>query len=237
MIDVICWKWKPLGHYRSVFAAETVNVLRRMVARHLHIEHRFSCITDDPTGIDPDIRIIPLWDDFKDLCSPHGPGNPSCYRRLKAFSDEAKELIGERIFSLDLDCVIVNDITPLIDRPEDFICWGDTARNTHYNGGMWLLRAGTRNQVWDTFDPEKSPRMTRDKGIVGSDQGWISLVLDGKDPKWSDADGVYSFRNHFQRLGIRDLPKNARIVMFHGHYDPWSEQVQNQYTWIKDNWN
>ena len=63
MIDVICWKWKPRHGYRSKFGPETVNVLRHMVRRFLKIEHRFSCITDDPRGIEPGIRIIPLWPD------------------------------------------------------------------------------------------------------------------------------------------------------------------------------
>ena len=231
MIDVICWKWKPVNHYRTKFTAQHVNTLRNMVARHLKLPHRFSCITDDPTGIDKDIRIIPLWTDFRDIKNPLRNG-PGCYPRLKAFSAEAKDLIGERIFSLDLDCVITNDITPLVNRPEDFVCWGDTARKTHYNGGMWLLRAGTRTQVYKTFDPKKSPQITKGKGIVGSDQAWISYVLNGKDPKWTTEDGVYSFRNHFQQKNKIGLPKNARIVMFHGHFDPWDEKIQAQYPWV-----
>jgi len=236
MIDVICWKWESPPGYRSKFTGENVNILWDMVAKNLNLPHRFSCITDNPEGIDPDIRIIPLWDTFADLPSPTRRG-PSCYRRLLAFSDKAKDIIGERIFSLDLDCVITDDITPLVDRPEDFVCWGATARNTHYNGGMWLLRAGTRTEVFDTFDPVRSPEITKNKHIVGSDQGWISYVLNGKDPKWTTADGVYSFRNDFVFARNVELPENARIVMFHGRYDPWEARVQNQYPWVKGHYN
>ena len=234
MIDVICWKWKaPLG-YRSYFTGKHVNILRRMVRRHLFLPHRFSCITDDPRGIEPDIRIIPLWSDYCDLKNPNVSGGPSCYRRLKAFSKEAKDIIGERILSIDLDCVIVDDITPLVDREEDFICWGDTAKGTHYNGGFWLMKAGTRLQVWETFDEKTSPKLTRANNIIGSDQAWISYCLKGEDPKWGTADGVYSFRNHYIGKARKELHDNAKIILFHGAHDPWDADVQVKWPWVEE---
>jgi hypothetical protein len=205
-----------------------------MVRRHLSIPHRFSCITDDPSGIESGIRIIPLWSDYCNLKNPNVTNGPSCYRRLKAFSKEAKELIGERILSIDLDCVIVDDITPLVDRVEDFVCWGDTAKGTHYNGGLWLLKAGSRQQVWDTFDPKTSPKMTRANRIIGSDQAWISYCLKGGDPKWGTEDGVYSFRNHYVGDGRYELHDNARIILFHGAHDPWHIDVQQRWEWVKE---
>src|SRR5688572_21482656 len=33
-LTVVTWKWKPAEGYRSTYGPETVNVLRRMVARH-----------------------------------------------------------------------------------------------------------------------------------------------------------------------------------------------------------
>lgn len=130
--------------------------------------------------------------------------------------------------------MIVDDITPLVDRPEDFVCWGDTAKGTNYNGGLWLLRAGTRPQVWETFDPVESPKITKREKIIGSDQAWISRCLKGHDPKWGTEDGVYSFRNHIQKKNSVKLPDNARIVMFHGAFDPWMSSVQAQYPWVRE---
>jgi len=236
MFDVICWKWKSPAGYRSQFKAENVNILHNMVTRHLHIPFRFSCITDDPAGINSGIRIIPLWDDYATIPNPNSNKNPSCYRRLKAFSSEAKELIGDRILSIDLDCVILKDITHLVDRDDDFVCWGDTAKGTHYNGGLWLLRAGTRTQVWDTFDPIKSPITTKQRKIIGTDQAWISYVLDGQDPKWGVEHGIYSYRNHIQNNTRKPLPDNACIIMFHGHLDPWSVGVMDRHQWVRDNY-
>lgn len=235
MLTVVCWRWRPAPGYRSKFGPQTVNILRNMVRRHYQKPHEFVCVTDDPAGIDSDIRIVPLWNDFADLPSPHGGGNPSCYRRLKAFSAEAETLFGPRFVSLDLDTVIVRDMAPVWDRSEDFVIWGDTSPRTPYNGSMFLLRAGARRQVWDTFDPKTSPSKGKEKGYFGSDQAWIGACLGDKEPKWTQHDGVYSYRNDL-RVRRGDLPANARIVFFHGQYDPWMREVQTRHSWVKQHY-
>lgn len=235
MIQVVTWKWKPLPGYRSTFLAEHVNTLRRMVARHYPSPHEFVCITDDATGIDSDIRVIPLWDDFASVPSPHSAKSPSCYRRLKAFSAEALQIIGPRFVSLDLDTVIVGDLRPLFDRPEDFAIWGDTAPRTWYNGSFWLLTAGARTKVWDQFDPARSPQLAKAAGQLGSDQAWIGYCLGPHEKKLSQREGIYSWRVHLEPRGGM-LPQNARMVMFHGHTDPWMPTVQQRYPWIRQHY-
>jgi hypothetical protein len=229
---VVCWRWFT-PNYRSKFTAETVNVLRRMVARHFKTSHRFVCVTDETDGLDPGVEVVTGWHDFASVPNPHGNGNPSCYRRLRMFSPDAKDAFGPRFVSLDLDCVIVNDVTPLWMRPEAFVIWGDTNPRTLYNGSMILMTAGARPQVWDRFDPKTSPAEARAAGNFGSDQAWISYVLP-HEAKWTKADGVYSFRNEVQRANGR-LPVNARIVMFHGIFDPWGPGPQ-AIPWVKKNW-
>src|SRR5262245_54325564 len=121
--SVVCFKWRPASpQYRSTFGPETVNVLRAMVARHFPHPHRFICVTDDPVGIDHRVEIVPLWEDFSQVPSPHGNlrKNPSCYRRLRMFASDAAEILGDRFVTLDLDCVIVGDMTSVWDRSEDF---------------------------------------------------------------------------------------------------------------------
>jgi hypothetical protein len=284
VLDIICWKWRPtVDGYRSHFGAHQVNVLRAMVARHYRAPHRFSCITDDATGIDGDVRIIPLWDDWKDVPSPHGGRNPSCYRRLKAWSAEAADIIGPRFVSVDLDCVITGDMRPVWDRPEDCVLWADALNpNNPYNGSMWLLRAGSRRHVWEDFEGSRSAKETRAMGYFGSDQAWYALklwggrrqrpdgVFEDMAARWTTADGVYSWRVHMapyafggvppvtaRRPGIvfalpergglpprdasrsrRDgqLPPGARIVFFHGTWDPWHPELMSRFDWIRENY-
>lgn len=235
ILRVICWKWKPERAYRSNFQAKHVNTLRRMVARNYAKPHEFICVTDDPAGIDPDIRVIPLWDDYASLPSPHGFGNPSCYRRLKCFSREAADFIGPRFVSLDLDAVIVGDLAPLWDRPDDFVIWGDTALRTPYNGSMFMMRAGARAQVWEKFHPVRSPRYAASKMFIGSDQAWIGACLGPNEKKWTKADGVFSYRNEIKTMGGK-LPAGARIVFFHGQHDPWDAPIWNSLAWVRENY-
>jgi hypothetical protein len=233
MLEVICWKWNQPG-YRSKFTGEHVNVLRSMVRRHYQKPHRFSCITDDPKGIDKDIRIIPLWPDHGDLPNPSFRNGPSCFRRLRVFSQQARQLIGERFVSLDLDVVITRDLAPLWDRDEDFIIWGDTLPGYWYNGSMFMMNAGARAKVWETFDPIQSPKAATRAGRKGSDQAWISHCLGPGEKTWNRADGVYSFRNHLKE-GLKPLPNDARIVIMHGAIDPWSPRAQ-RLAWVKEHW-
>lgn len=242
VLDVICWKWKPQRPYRSSYDGQAVNVLRNMIARHYNRPHRFSCITDDATGIDSDIRIIPLWDDFKSVPNPSNTANPSCYRRLRAFSAEAREVIGERIVSLDLDVVVTGDLSPLFDRTEDFVIWGGQALGpgrlgsyNWYNGSLWMLRAGTRTKVWTQFDPNVSPQKAHAAGCRGSDQGWIAYCLGHKEAQFGKDAGVHSFRNHVIPNKGR-LLAGSRLVVFHGRHDPWDPAVQRAYPWIKEHY-
>jgi len=223
--EFVTFKWRAPQNYRSKFGPETVNTLWSMLGRHHDGPCRLTCITDDSAGISSEVRVLPLWDDYSKLPSPHGHGYPSCYRRLKLFSEEAADIIGPRFVVLDLDVVICRKINPLFEGDEDFKIWGDTAKGTPYNGSLWMLRAGARRHVWDTFDPIESPKKSLKLGYIGSDQGWIGAALGPHEPKWSTRDGVYSYRNHIQRTGYL-LPENARIVIFHGAVDPWGMQAK-----------
>lgn len=235
MISFVCWKWEPPLGYRSKFAPETVNVLYSMLKRHYHDTFELVCITDQPKGISPDVRIIKLWPDFAKIPSPHGRGNPSCYRRLKMFSREAVGWFPDYVVSIDLDVVILDDITALFaDRP-DFRMYGDTARGTPYNGSLIAHRPGKRVQLWEKFDPLTSPQLGLQKQYIGSDQAWIGVCLGPNERKFTHLDGVWSYRNQIAPKG-GVLPANAKIVIFHGHCDPWQGLMQRKHEWIARNY-
>lgn len=230
-LSFVTWKWQAKPGYRSTFGPAQVNTLYRMVARHYSAPHRFLCVTDDANGIDPAVEVIPAWNDFADLPSPSGGHNPSCYRRLRMFSRDIGAVFGPRFVSMDLDVVVTADLRPLVDRPEEFVIWGDTNPSTYYNGSFILMSAGARPQVWEKFDPVASPKASKAAGHHGSDQGWISHCLGPKETKWTKADGVYSYRNDIERNGNR-LPADARLVICHGPRDPWGSHMQN-IPWVR----
>lgn len=231
-LTFVTFRWKPPVGYRSKFAPDTVYALREMVRRHYPHEHRFVCVTDKPSEL-TGVETIQLWDDWADLRSPLGGSYPSCYRRLKLFAPDAGETFGSRVVAIDLDMVIVRDLTPLFDRPEDFVIWGesDFPNTQAYNGSLWMLRTGTRTKVWTKFD-HNSPRLAMKSGSKGSDQGWLNHVLGMGEATWTRKDGVYSFRKHIAKGNGGRLPADARVVAFHGKRDPWQHDTLN-IDWVR----
>lgn len=256
MISVVTFKWRKPG-YRSVFTAENVNITRRMVARNYPEPHRFICVTDEPEGIDPEVEIIPLWDDHARISNPTWVNGPSCYRRLKVFSEWFGSQVGDRFVVIDLDAVITGDMRPLWNRDEDFLIWRPGHARTPMCGSMFMLRAGAHKEIWDTFDAALSPRLASAAGYRGSDQAWISYCFKGDAKGWTTADGVYGFKDHICK-GLRHrpnitlpprlaaqakpqvnygaLPAGARVVFFTGKPDPWDAEALKVAPWIKDHY-
>jgi len=226
MLTIVTWLWKTTG-WRKGYSAGHVNALHAMVSQNLDIPHKFVCVTNMPENIN--CETIPLWDD------PLVPGvlahKPNCYKRLKAFSPEIKQIFGERFISLDLDVVIRGNITDIIDRKEDFIML--KGGSTPYNGSMWMMTAGARKQVWEDFDPRASPaqakaaKMPSGKNYYGSDQAWISYKLGTKEKTWDENDGIYQYWNGLNRNPGR-IPENAKIIFFNGAINPWDNEIRRK---------
>lgn len=252
MLTVVCWKWKPLNpDFRSKFDATHVNTLYRMVERNYAKPFRLVCITDDPSGIEDRIETFPLWDTYRTVPSPLGLDYPACYARLVAFHPDFARIVGERFVSIDLDTVIVGDVTELWDREEDFVIWeNNTFKNwlpgqtlapdaetvvTPYNGSMWMMTPGARREVYDDFDPVHSPIKTHNAQLVGSDQAWIFYRLGPKEATWTKDDGVYAWRSHLRNRNYR-LPTECRIVFFQGNEDPWTASAKKKAPWIVEHY-
>lgn len=249
MISFVCWKWVPPQDNGRCFLSEHVNVLRAMVARHYARPHRFICITDDPRGLDERIEVVPMPQQrFDALQNPYQerytrrgrriPQNkrfPSCYRRLWNFSEEARAILGDRIFALDIDVIICGDLVPLTERTASFVGWCDSRFAwPKVAGGAYLLTTGAHRDVWDEFDPERSPQIAKAAGLGGSDQAWMSYKLFPPREYWSSADGVVKI--NWLGQGITAPPNGTRLVFTGGHCPPWMPEVQRRYPWVKNHW-
>lgn len=232
-LTIVCWKWNSVG-YKTQFTHEHVNILQKMIRRHYPKPHRLVCITDDPRGVQ--CETYKLWKDHSTLPNVSGKHLPSCYRRLKIFSKEMADVFGPRILSLDLDIVLTGDVTHIFDRPDPFVGWKVLGPDTRqpplevYNGSMFLHTAGAYSWIWETFDPEKSPRLAALAGYQGSDQGWISYCLKAREPGWGRHDGVYSYPRDIRHS--TGLPVGARMVIFHGQRKPWDRRYTRDRPWI-----
>lgn len=236
MLSVVTWFWMSPKGYRSTFGAARVNALFRMVRRHYPHPLRCICVTDHPQGIDADIEIVPDWRDFERVPALSKRGDPSCYRRLRAWHPDVGTEFGQRFVTLDLDVVIVRDVAPLWNRAEDCVLLRDARHKRQYNGSMVMLKAGARPSVWSDFNPERSPRIAKDAGYLGSDQAWISYRLP-REATWSAHDGVFSFWHDRDMVKTGRLPKEARIVSFCGKDgDPWSASIQRRLPWVREHY-
>jgi len=231
-LTIVCWKWTS-DNYKVQFSSQHVNTLAKMIKRHYKNPHRLVCITDDPKGI-TECETYPLWNDHANVPNVSGKHLPSCYRRLKIFSKEmGQELKADRILSIDLDVVLVGDVSAIFDRPDPFVGWKVPGVHVAevYNGSMVLFTAGLYDWIWSTFDPVKSPLLAKQAGYQGSDQGWLSYCLKAREPGWGRHDGVFSYPREIRHF--MGLPNNSRLVIFHGQRKPWDTRYSRDRHWIQ----
>jgi len=230
-LPVVTFKWN--GHIP--YFAEDVNIWAAMVDRHLNMPAELVLITDDGAGVDGGIRQIPIWRDH----FQHGRD----WHRVKLFAEEMADLIGPRFVVMDLDTVICGQLDPLFANDHPFMAWRDPNRD-QYCTALFMMDAGAFPHVWEMFDPEAALNLRRRGVFGGYDQAWISHALPGQ-PRWTAEDGVLSFRVDLMKnygiemakqTGADKLPTGARVINFHGKYNPRDEAVQAACPWIADHW-
>lgn len=208
-ITACAWKWG------TTFEARHCNILRAMLDRHLHLDHELVIVTDDPTGLDGDIRVIPLPDTYA--------RTPRCRRRMQQFSLEFDAQIGARILGIDLDVVIVDDITPIVNRREPIVGW-KVGHAGVYSGSFILFDEGALDGAWQRFaaNPDGYPFQVQPHGTP-SDQAMVNHWLKSQPPiaTWTERDGFVTYYGkgyeRLEHLGVGpnrpDLPAGARIVV------------------------
>lgn len=233
MITVSCWLWGGL------FGPEYVNRLRAGLERHLHVEHELVCITDHLACVSAFDRRVVLMG-----MSARYDRTPRCRRRMEQFS---KDFWGDRrrILSIDLDVVVVDDITPLVDRPEPVVGW-KVGHAGVYSGSFLLYDAGALHGAWERFaaDPEGYPRSIQPRGVA-SDQAMLNHYIKTTGTpvaELTEADGLVSYYGdgyeRLEHLGVgpnrRELPAGARIVVL-GSADK-AVMDEMRYDWVREHW-
>lgn len=221
MLTIVCWKW--VG-YRNIYTGKHVARLRDALHRlSTPDSYKLVCVTDDPTDLPNGVTPIPLWEP---PVADHTHG-ANCFGRLRLFDSEfCASTFGARVLSVDLDSVITDDITTLIPpRGTPFkILAGRAAR---YNGSLFYVEPHAANDhIWSKFiaDPMGAVRRIQDAGIIGSDQGWLDLIVPSA-PTWDANDGVLQLRQYLD-TGWWTPPMGVKAVFCAGDIKPWDAEFQ-----------
>ena len=253
-IDVVCFKWGPL------YTADHVNRLRGMVVRNLPADVTVHCATDDPTGIDSDIRIHPL-SDLPPLGWDAGHGN-----KLVAFSPDFLGLAGRHILVLDLDVVVVGSLDFVLDRPDvPFLIAPGHGQHagTRGHAAVYRLVVGSRSHVWDDLVADPAAAIAscpHQSGVPGhlSEQMWLERTLPDMDffppglVAYYRQDCRAQGRTLFGAVGRRwnlttamwgtaTPPRGTKVVSFAGRVQPWEVAASRHGVWrrapfVQENW-
>jgi len=212
VLTCVTWKWRRADG-SSLFSAEYVNRMRSMLERNLRLPHRLLCMTDDPAGIDPRVECHPLPAEFA--------GAFRCRRRMWQYSRDRASLFGPRFLAVDLDLVLTDDITPLVDRPEPIVMLRIGYANT-LSGSFILCDTGALHGAYECFAKNPVAFLPATGVQNASDQAMLNHWLRGKTvAEWSERDGFAVFfgkgYERFAHLGVGpsspNLPKGARVVV------------------------
>lgn len=215
-VSIVTWLWGQkytLDHARR---------MKRMLDRNVTVPYEFHCIR----SMRPLIRAAGGWD---------VPQN-KCLRRIVLYSEAMRPLFGDKILQLDLDMVITGNIDHIVGDPAMFKVWKSGSVGAHghaYNPSILLMETGHLDHVWRAARdrPMQAMREAMAQGWTGSDQSVLAAAIHPNENVWTQADGVYSWRDD----GLADgLPDNARIVSFHGKgVDP---VLCQDVDWVRENW-
>ena len=160
-INFVCLK------YGTKYSSQYVNTLYSMLTRHVSIPFDLHCMTEDPTDIIPDVKIVELPD----------LGLDKWWWKMLMFKEDFFE---DGMF-LDLDIIIKDDITHLY-APSKFMRilytnwidlaeqkrWtiGDNYKYCELNSSVMCWDKNTKRQfIWDDFVENRDKILFLYKGI------------------------------------------------------------------------
>lgn len=210
-INIVCMKWG------TKFGPQYVNRLYKMVEKNLTLKHRFICFTDDATGIDAGVEIMPL----PQVIFEDGPERG--WRKLGILSSSLGDLKGQALF-LDLDILILQNIDDFFKVDGEFLIIKDwDFKNYVGNSSVFRFDIGKHADVLKYFEENRFQIRKQFR----NEQAYLSYAMMKKGIlKYWDKKWCVSFKRHcLKKFPINyfkapELPKDAKILIFHGHPNP-----------------
>lgn len=241
---VVTLKWG------TMYGADYVSRLASAVRRHTREPVSVVCFTDDPSGIDPSVRVFPI----PDINLPQRP-MVTGWRKLCLFRTDIP-ISGTCLF-LDLDLIITGPLDPFFTyRPgsipiiHNWAGWRKTMlrkRQEVGNSSVFRFEANQCGFVWDQFHREKEWALANFR----PPQTYLTHCIRPRMTYWPES-WVRSFKRHCRPVFPLNffrtprLPRACSIVVFHGRPNP--DEVINGYRggkihhyvrptpWVAEHW-
>ena len=228
---VVCLK------YGNKYSAEYVNTLHNMVSRNLTIPHTFVCFTENASGINPGIQIMPI--------NQHPEINGWWYKTM--FFNPNLGINGTVLY-IDLDVIIFRNIDKLFTyKAGEFCVIRDFNRSlqskwTRMNSSCFRFETGQHKIVYERFMEQPGYHSKRDHG----DQDWLYENVRSEFNFWPD-EWIQSYKwemrgrpemtritgkRNFTAPGEPKILPETSIAVFHG--DPNPKDCIDP--WCKHNW-
>lgn len=210
------------------YTADYVVRLERMVRRYLPRPFRFVCLTDQPWLFrDPiDTLAIPATLD----------GAVGYWTKLQLFNPAHARFLGERVLFLDLDTLVVGDLSPIVDQSawfslvEDELARERPARSVN-TAGQTVLRQFNASvmvfdphwpmvqRIWEAWTPDVAQRLQ-------SDQDWYAELYPAATAMPAD---------WFPRISRAQppWPEAAKVVLVK---KPKNHLAAQQWPWFAEQW-
>ncbi len=213
MTTVVCvWVQGPVP-----YTADYVGRLERMARRYLARPFRFVCLTDRPAAFALDPRIETIR-----IAAPQVPENGRGFWAKVECFNPAHGFTGRMLF-LDLDVLVVRDLTDIVNFPSDFalttdafvVDRADQVRDRYdrrivrkFNSSVMVWDAGTQDVVYTDWT-----RAVADG--YSTDQDWIAVRCPkavGMPLMWFPRLSQMVANPMFAATGT-PLPADARVVL------------------------
>ncbi len=207
-LNVVCVE---VGNYCGR-GKEYVGKLFAGVKRHLPRPFRFVCVTDEPDGLPAEVQLVRADGRLR-----------GWWQKVALFRPGL--LPPGKVLYLDLDNVIVGDISPLADYYGPFAMVHDFLADEG-SSAIMAWPDGFGAEIWSAYEREGIPEK-------GGDQEWIAR----HSPDWvslqSVVDGLYAYQDC--KVG---LPGDARVVCFWGRVKPHDQRASRRFrsTWPQEMW-
>lgn len=214
IINVVC-VLKTGGTYDYNY----VNALANGIKKHTTLNYKFTCITDDPTGFNENVHeIVKFKHNF-----------PKWWGKIELFRPDI--LKDGNVFFLDLDTVIVDNIDLILFKKFNFCGLRDFYKLTSMGSGLMCWKTNNYSHVYHNFLNKSTYIMNN---FAEGDQKFIDMQVKSKS-YFQDhfGDAIVSWKKDcVNRNKDINIPKNAKIICFHGVPKPH----EIEHPLIKSNW-